>query len=291
MTGLPPTKFSAPKIRLKRTARRLLWTRPAAYFPFGILRGRGNVFRKNVDLFMAGYPRCGNTFTRVAFLSANPGVPILTHQCVPSFVLHLAHCEIPGLMLIRNPLDSAVSWAIHQNLSVQEPGVVKRFTSSAWHPHHDLSLEEAVAFWNDYHETLLPVRSQLFVARFEEVTKDFGAVMKNFNTRWGTDYVPFEHTVENAARCFQVTENEHTMPNGKILEMQVCRPSKKRDIVKETCLDQMEQSSFLREELARAKELYDAFVIPQPATLRKAVTPLVPTLFGGEVLPVESAVA
>jgi len=261
------------------------------YFPFGILRGRGNVFRKNVELFMAGYPRCGNTFTRVAFLSANPGVPILTHQCVPSFVLNLAHAGIPGLMLIRNPLDSAVSWAIHQNLSVQEPGVCKRFSSAAWYPHQDLSLEEAVAYWNDYHEALLPVRSNLFIARFEEVTKDFGAVMKAFNKRWDTDYVPFEHTIENAARCFQVTENEHTLPDGKVLEMQVCRPSKKRNIVKETCLDQLNQSDFLREELARAQELYDAFVNDRPAAQQPLVTRMTPAAFQPRVLPAESAVA
>jgi hypothetical protein len=193
-------------------------------------------------------------------------------------------------MLIRNPLDSAVSWAIHQNLSVQDPGTCKRFSSGVWSGHHDISLEEAVAYWNDYHETLLPIRSDLFIAKFEDVTKDFGAVMRAFNERWNTDYVPFEHTVENAARCFQVTENEHRLADGKVLEMQVCRPSKKRSVVKETCLDQLEQSSFLRDELARAKELYDAFVNATPQQGRVS-TRLVPEPFRSGLLTSESVAA
>jgi hypothetical protein len=194
-------------------------------------------------------------------------------------------------MLIRNPLDSAISWAIHQNLSVQDSGVCKRFTSAAWFTHQDLSLEEAVAYWNDYHEALLPIRSNLFIARFEEVTKDFGAVMKAFNQRWGTHYVPFEHTVENAARCFQVTEDEHTLPDGKVLEMQVCRPSKKRNIVKETCLNHLHQSAFLRDELARARELYDTFVIDQPPVQPQAVTPMISQSSRPSSVAHESAVA
>jgi len=238
MPASPPTTLSSSTFRLRRALRRLLWPHPSIYYPFGILRKRGNVFDHDARLYMGGYPRSGNSFAAIAFSSANPRVRIHTHQHIPAFVLHLVKCKIPGLVLIRAPLDAAVSWAIHQNQT----------------------LEEAVAYWNDYYETLLPVRSALFVARFKEVTTDFGSVIRAFNTRWGTSYLPFDHTPENAARCFQVTEDDYRRSNGDLCERQVSRPSAERRLIKETHLDQLDQSSFLREELARAEELYVTFV-------------------------------
>jgi hypothetical protein len=156
--------------------------------------------------------------------------------------------------LIRNPLDAAVSWAIHENQT----------------------LEEALAYWNDFYETLLPFRPRLFLARFEEVTTDFGAVIRGLNARWGTSYVPFDHTPENAAKCFRVTEEEHRKPCGAIREMQVCRPSAPRRLVKQTHLQQLNQSDFLRDELARAKELYDTFIHYRGEGERRSSTRLVP---------------
>lgn len=264
MSSAPPTSFSATKIRLNRAARRLLWPHPAFYFPFGVLRKRGNVFSRKAKLYISGYPRCGNTFTRTAFLSANPGVEVQSHRHIPTFVIHLMKSGIPGLVLIRNPLDAAVSWAIHENET----------------------LEEAIAYWNDYYETLLPVRSQLFLARFEDVTTDFGGVMRAFNKRWGTSYVPFEHTPENAARCFMVTEEEHRQPCGEIREMQVCRPSAPRLLVKQAHLQQLNQSDFLREELARAKDIYETFLHYRGEGDRRTSTRLIPEKADGAALHV-----
>src|SRR5277367_3556920 len=120
MSSAPPTSFSATRIRLNRAARRVLWPRPSLYYPFGILRKRGNVFDKGAQIYISGYPRCGNTFSRTAFLAANPGVSIQSHRHIPAFVLQLMKYGIPGLILLRNPLDAAVSWAIYQNQTLEE---------------------------------------------------------------------------------------------------------------------------------------------------------------------------
>ena len=172
------------------------------------------------------------------------------------------------MVLIRSPLDAAVSWAIHENQT----------------------LEEAIAYWNDYYQTLLPVREELFMARFEDVTADFGAVIKALNRRWGSSFIPFDHTPENAAQCFLMTEEEHRTPGGTIREMQVCRPSPQRRMVKETHLRELSQSPFLREELARAREIYDAFVSYKGKEERRASTQLMPEEPGGApaALPVRA---
>ena len=239
MSSTPPTRFSASRIHLNRAARRLLWPRPILYFPFGMLRNRGNVFSKEAELYISGYPRSGNTFARTAFLSVNPGARVQSHRHIPTFDIQAIKRGVPGMVLIRTPLDAAVSWAIHENET----------------------LEEALAYWNDFYETLLPFRPQLFLARFEEVTTDFGGVIKALNARWGTSYAAFDHTPENAAKCFQVTEEEHRKPCGEIRECEVGRPSAPRRLVKQTHLQQLNQSDFLREELARAKELYRTFAL------------------------------
>jgi hypothetical protein len=226
----------------------LLWPHPSVYFPFGLLRRRGNVFAKDIQLYIGGYPRSGNTFTRAAFLSANPRTNIQSHRHIPTFVIHQLNSGMPGLVLIRKPLDAAVSWAIHE----------------------DETLEEALAYWSDYYETLLPMRSQLFVARFEDVTTNLGNVMTSFNSRFGTSYVPFEHTPENAAICFQLIEDDNRKPCGEIREMRVCRPSAPRRMVKEAHLRELTQSDFLRKELVRAEEIYEAFVHDQGDSQRRA---------------------
>lgn len=256
MPSGPPTKFSATKIRLIRAAKRLLWPHPHFYYPFGILRKRGSVLNKNFELYMGGYPRSANTFARIAFLTANPKTNVLTHRHIPTFVLHLMRCGVPGLVLIRRPLDAAVSWAIYENKSI----------------------EQGLAYWNDYYETLLPVRPDLFVVRFEDVTRDFGAVMRDFNARWGTSYNPFDHTPENAARCFMVSESEVYCKrvNGKLPEMQVSRPSPVRRVIKETHMDHLNQSAFMRNELARANDLYEAFAHFRPKEERSRSARLVP---------------
>jgi len=248
---MPPTRFSSFRIRLNRSARRMLWPRPAIYSPIGLLRKRGNVLSHDAELFFCGYPRSGNTFVRTAFLLANPGAKLQSHRHIPPFVLHQVNAGIPGMILIRKPLDAAVSWAIHENET----------------------LEEAVAYWNDYYETLMPVRGELFVARFEDVTEDFGGVIERFNARWGTDYARFEHTAENTAQCFELTEDLQRGAEGRVREMRVCRPSAERRVVKDSVLSQMEPSSFLKSELAKANELYERF-----ADYRETTTAYLPAV-------------
>jgi hypothetical protein len=95
-----------------RMGRLIFWPRPALYFPFGVLRNRGNVFRSDFELHISGYPRSGNTFAVKAFLMANPGTPLRSHRHIPTFAVQSAKNSQPGMVLIRNPVDAAVSWSI-----------------------------------------------------------------------------------------------------------------------------------------------------------------------------------
>lgn len=222
------------KFQVKRMARRLTWSRPALYFPFGIVRNRGNVFRCNYQLYLGGYPRSANTFAAKAWLSANPGTTLKSHRHIPAFVVQAAKRKTPGMVLIRNPIDAAISWAIY----TEQP------------------LRYTLGYYTDFHSVLLPYRDALFFASFEEVIADFGQVMRAFNARWGLDFVPFESTPENVARCVAEIEAEFRGADGKIVESRVPRPSSSRKAQKEFYLRQLNRSAILQEELHRAQELY-----------------------------------
>jgi hypothetical protein len=222
------------RLQLKRLARRLVWPRPAIYAPVAMLKHRRNIFRTDYQLYIDAFPRSGNTFALRAFLLANPGLRIRSRVHIPAFIVQSAKCNHPGMVLIRNPVDAVISWSIYMKAP----------------------LRHSLAYYNDYHSVLLKQRDRLFFVSFEAVIRDFGKVMTDFNTRWGTSYVPFVHTPENVAVCLAQIEAEYADAAGKIAEMQVPRPSIHRQPVKQKLLQQLDRSRILQDELRRANELF-----------------------------------
>jgi hypothetical protein len=55
----------------------------------------------------------------------------------------------------------------------------------------------AVQLYRRFHEGLLPMADRVLIATFEEVTADFGSVVRRCNARFGTDFVPYERTEES----------------------------------------------------------------------------------------------
>ncbi|WP_166830422.1 hypothetical protein [Thalassoroseus pseudoceratinae] len=60
-----------------------------------------------------------------------------------------------------------------------------------------------------YHETIARYRSNLCMARFEDVISDFGNVVRAMNDQFGTDFDVFEHTPENVDAVKQILEVSH----------------------------------------------------------------------------------
>jgi hypothetical protein len=224
--------------KLVRLGRRFLWPVPILYLPFGLARHRGHVLRDTAELYISGYPRSANTFAVKAFQQANPGVAVRSHRHIPTFVLQSARHGQPGMVLIRNPRDAAVSWSIYSRIP----------------------LEEALEYYCDYYRALLPYREGLFLARFEDVTHDFGGVIQAFNARWLTAYVPFEHTAENVARCHAEIEADYTDAAGTVQETMVARPSRHRRGIKEDLLRRIDGSSALQRRLGKASAMYHSFI-------------------------------
>ena len=202
MTALLVAMNKGPFV-LRRLGRLLFWRRPALYRYFGLLRGRGDCFDQDFDLWIGGFPRSANTFAVEAFQSANPGVRLASHRHIPAFIIRWLDAGQPGIFLIRQPEEAVLSWTI------------------LWRGY----LEETLEYYIDFHRALLPHASRLFIATFDMVTNDFGAVIEQFNRRYGSRYAVFKHEPQAVAECFSRIETTSPPGGG---ELAVCRPSAKR---------------------------------------------------------------
>jgi len=244
MSGSSQSKgsLSTAVCRGRHAARTRLSEWPAVYLPFARVKYRrvpNRLVAADTELVIEGFQRSGNTFAAAAFDMAQ-GRPIKTahHLHSSAQVLEAVRLRVPVLLLIRNPKDTVVSHVI------REPCVTLRLSLSSW---------------TRFYERLLPVRDRLFVADFASVSTDFGVVIRDFNTRFGTGYKEFDHSEENVARCFGAIEDRNRARFGTIVEGRVARPSQERAGRKTELVAQFEDPALapLRD---RAFAVYQTFV-------------------------------
>ena len=114
---------------------------------------------------------------------------------------------MPCLLIVRDPVDAVVSHLVRQ------PRITPR---------------QALCNWTMFHERVMPIRDQVVVADFCEVTTDFGAVIAAVNARFGTRFDQFDHTDDMVQKVFWIIEARHRERYGTIREDLVARPSPAR---------------------------------------------------------------
>ncbi len=160
----------------------LLWP-VQVWFPdryVRVLQWRGADFypvRPHTSLVIAGSPGAANSYARVAFLHANPGLQVASHAHVWSEVAVAVALGLPVLLVLRAPLDAVASQ-------------LSRF--------QNVSLSRALRDYARFHEKVLPYRASVTVADFDEVTRAFGNVVHRVNDQHGTSFAVFDHTDEVA---------------------------------------------------------------------------------------------
>src|ERR687890_2680350 len=147
---------------------------PAAFYGLYRLarKDQTRAVMPETQLVIEGFPRSANSFARVAFNRAQKGtVRIATGLHVPAQVIRAARWRIPTLVLIRRPKDAVLSFAVRDPISV----------------------EQALKYYLSFYETLEEYRDAYVLGRFEEVTEDFGQVIRRINERFETTFSPFRH--------------------------------------------------------------------------------------------------
>jgi len=190
--------IAASSVPLIRRARHRLRTHvcehPAIYLPFARRKYPGpspQVISSRTQLLIDGYTRSATTFAVYALqLSQDTPVRVAHHLHAPAQFIEAARRGIPALLLIREPQGAILSQLI------REPGVTG----------HD-----ALVAYSRFHTCLLPYRDTFVVGEFEEVTHDFGRVVRRLNLRFGTSFIEFANTEANRRLCLEFIELRGTL--------------------------------------------------------------------------------
>ncbi|RLI77727.1 hypothetical protein DRP04_10965, partial [Archaeoglobales archaeon] len=126
-------------------------------------------------------------------------------------------------------------------------------------PH--ISAEQALKDYIRFYRTVVPYRDKFVVGRFEEVTTNFGEVIRRVNARFGTNFKPFEHTEENLQKVFQIVDEMDKQDTGlsEVKEETVARPSAYRKKLKKMRKAKLDTPK-ARKLLLEAEEVYYMFI-------------------------------
>lgn len=222
------------------------------------------VIDSRTELVIDGFTRSASTFSVYAFqLSQHRPVRLAHHLHAPAQLIQAARWGIPAIALIREPRGAILS------------------RHARW---PDAALADALVAYARFYERLRPYRSSLVVGEFETVTHDFGALVRQLNERYGTDFTPFASNDANMRECLefcklratfapvllgfesglvtrdQVRSERPAIARGAVVdEREAFVPSAHRDQQKEALRRQWQQAS-LNKLRSRAQRAYEEFV-------------------------------
>jgi len=196
------------KTNLRHRAKTFLGRHPRLYrWVFQNRDGYSNrMVTDATDLCIEGFPRSANSFAVGAFEQAqSQPVQIAHHNHVPAPLLDACRRGLPTMVLIRDPVEAVIS---NRGLQLQIGAVEDKPM-----PMH-VSFETQLKAWHSFYDTVWPKRDQVVIAPFETVTDDFGPIIDQVNTRFGTEFDRFDHTDANVD-AIRSTRGYHALPSGQ----------------------------------------------------------------------------
>jgi len=211
-----------------------------------------------------GYTRCATTFAVYALQLSQPRPVRLAHHLhAPAQLIQAARVGVPALVLIREPQGAILSQLI------REPNV---------------TLPDALVAYARFYSCLLPYRDKFVVGDFEEVTHDFGSVIRRINARFGTSFAEFVHTESNMRECLDLIKQRGTLsktllgfesgvvslsdlrreqqcpshPHALLDAEEAWVPSAEREKAKSALRDRWQRPELVRAR-ARARNVYETF--------------------------------
>ena len=179
-----------------RAARWMLRSRlaehPVLYLPIARLKYPDAVVGDATELVIDGFTRSAVTFATLAFQMAQPRPVRVAHTLhAAGHLIAGARRALPTLVTIRDPDETVLSAVI------REPYV---------------SIAQALTAYTRFHARIQPYRSGFVIGTFDEITGDFGLVIRRINERSGTRFEEFEHTDPNVAECYAIIDDRARRP-------------------------------------------------------------------------------
>lgn len=201
MTGttLPAERTTAvsPYLRARHRLRTYVSEHPLGYLAFArhkYTTHNVEVIGPRTELVIDGFTRSATTFAVYALqLAQDRPVRLAHHLHAPAQLIEAARRGIPTVALIRDPRGAILSQLI------REPYV---------------ALRDALFAYSRFYEHLMPYRQSFVIGEFRQVTQDFGAVIRQLNKRFGTNFAEFAHSDVNVRECFELCELRATMYPG-----------------------------------------------------------------------------
>lgn len=166
--------------------------RPHLYLPVARLKYQDSVLNEATELVIDGFTRSAVTFATTAFQMAQDRPVRVAHTLHSAgHLIAAARRGLPTLVTIREPDETVLSAVI------REPYV---------------SLRQALTAYARFHTVIEPYRSQFAIGTFDEITDDFGRVVRRVNERFGTLFREFEQTDANVNECYAIIEDRSRRP-------------------------------------------------------------------------------
>lgn len=225
---------------LRYRFRNAIAANPRLYFPlYRLFRTRRHgLLSATTELTIEGFPRSGNSFALRAFESVNPDVSVAHHTHAAAQVIGSVKRGLPTLILIREP-EAAIKSLLVMRPEIPPAAAVKSY----------LQFYGPLERWLDH----------MVLASFDEVTADFGEVMRRVNHRFGTAFRVFTHAPEQVAAVFARIESlDAQAGGGRVRARQVAKPSAARERLKvqislQQCSGLLHDAAALYEKLLRIR--------------------------------------
>lgn len=219
----------------RRALKRQLWSHPRLFWPAGLILQKRWLFDRNYDVLIDGFSRSANTYGSVALRLCYPHGVVICHRHMPVYVIQALRDRKPVCLLIREPRAAIASWIIY----------------SGWD--FDTAIDDYIA----YYEPLMAYRDKLLVVEFNQVTREFPAVVQALNHKYGLNcIVPvqddvFIERIYEGVRGFDWARNPMT----------ISLPSPERKRLLEQVQVLLRRERFASQ-LLRAQQLYEFFTKP-----------------------------
>ncbi|MFL5768167.1 MAG: hypothetical protein ACJ758_10045 [Actinomycetota bacterium] len=219
-------------------AKTLIAEHPTIAIPLSRLRGHGQLVDEHADIVMEAFVRSALSYAVAAFrLAQEPdAMNIAHHTHSPSALIDGVRHRKPTLLIVRPPQDAVLSYVVKTT---------------------DVSVRAALQGYIRFHRPLLPYGGELAVARFDEITTDFGIVIRRINDRFGTAFKEYDRTDENEKRIKEEIDADWKARarTDEERERGVPRPSDERDELKTKMAARLHDPK-LRRTLEGAQRLY-----------------------------------
>jgi hypothetical protein len=122
----------------------------------------------STDITVDGFQRSANTFAYVGFSILNRDIKIAHHSHVSSQIIFSVKNNIPVLLLIRDPIDSIVSFYIFLN--------------------EEVPFKTIINSWKNFYLPLIAHKKKIYVSDFDDTINNFEETIDNVNSFYNTNF-------------------------------------------------------------------------------------------------------